>query len=82
MSIICCLKKQSASRPRDSAIYQLLFITTSIHELFEKYDETRAIFLNNSKAFDTVWRECLLFKSKCNGIFRVVCGISVGVFRG
>ena len=61
-------KNQSGFRSGDSTIYQLLSITTTIYETFEKYDETRAIFLDISKAFDKVWHEGLLFKLKCNGI--------------
>ena len=61
-------KNQSGFRPGDSTIYQLLSITSSIYDAFEKYDETRAVFLDISKAFDKVWHEGLLFKLKCNGI--------------
>ena len=61
-------KKQSGFRPGDSTIYQLLSITSTIYESFEKYDETRAIFLDISKAFDKVWHEGIIFKLKCNGV--------------
>ena len=61
-------KNQSGFRPGDSTIYQLLSITSSIFEDFEKYDETRAIFLDISKAFDKVWHEGLIFKLQRNGI--------------
>ena len=46
---------QSGFRPGDSTIYQLLSITSTIYDSFENYDETRAIFLDISKAFDKVW---------------------------
>ena len=59
---------QSGFRPGDSTIYQLLSITSSIYDAFENYDETRAIFLDISKAFDKVWHEGIIFKLKCNGI--------------
>ena len=59
---------QSGFRPGDSAIYQLISITSTIYETFEKYDETRALFLDISKAFDKVWHDGLIFKLKCNGI--------------
>ena len=59
---------QSGFRPGDSTINQLLAITTEIYEAFESYDETRAVFLDISKAFDKVWHEGLIFKLKSNGI--------------
>ena len=34
--------------------------------------ETQAVFLDISKAFDKMWHEGLLFKSKCNGIGRTL----------
>ena len=59
---------QSGFRPGDSTIYQLISITSNIYKTFEKHDETRALFLDISKAFDKVWHEGLIFKLKCNGI--------------
>ena len=59
---------QSGFRPGDSTIYQLLSITSTIYDSFENYDETRAIFLDISKAFDKVWHDGIIFKLKCNGI--------------
>ena len=61
-------KNQSGFRPGDSTIYQLISITSDIYESFEKYDETRAVFLDISKAFDKVWHEGLIYKLKCNGV--------------
>ena len=60
--------KQSGFRPGDSTIYQLISITSDIYKNFEKYEETRAIFLDISKAFDKVWHEGLIHKLKCNGL--------------
>lgn len=61
-------KNQSGFRPGDSTINQLLAITTEIYKAFDKYQETRAVFLDISKAFDKVWHEGLCFKLKQNGI--------------
>jgi len=61
-------KNQSGFRPGDSTIYQLISITSSIYKSFENYDETRAVFLDISKAFDKVWHAGLIHKLKCNGI--------------
>ena len=46
-------RKQFGFRPGDSTTYQLLCITSTIYDSFEKYDETR-------------W---IVFKLKCNGIY-------------
>ena len=46
------IKKKSGFRP---GIQLYISITSNIYESFEKYDETRAIFLDISKAFDKVW---------------------------
>ena len=61
---------QSAFRPSDSCINQLIATT---HEIFEAFDcnpplEVRSVFLDISKAFDKVWHEGLLFKIKSMGI--------------
>ena len=62
--------KQSGFRPGDSTVNQLIAITHQIHTAFEKFPsrETRAVFLDISKAFDKVWYEGLLFKLKSSGI--------------
>ena len=60
--------RQSGSRPGDSCIYQLISITSDIYKNFENQDETRAVFLDISKAFDKVWHEGLIYKLKSNGI--------------
>ena len=61
-------KNESGFIPGDSTINQLLAITTGICNAFESVDETRAVFLDISKAFDKVWHEGLIFKLKQNGI--------------
>ena len=61
-------KNQSGFRSGDSTIYQLISIPSSIYKSFENYDETRAVFLDISKAFDKVWHAGLIHKLKCNGI--------------
>ena len=62
--------QQSGFRPGDSTTNQLLSITHKIYTGFEESPsrETRAVFLNFSKAFDRVWHEGLLYKLECNGI--------------
>ena len=55
---------QSGFRKQDSCVSQLLAIT---HKIFNNFNaspslETRGVFLDISKAFDTVWHEGLFFK--------------------
>ena len=59
---------QSGFRPGDSTINQLTSITHEIYSAFEKFDETRAVFLDISKAFDKTWHEGLIFKLKQFGV--------------
>ena len=61
-------KHQSGFRPGDSTINQLLAITDEIYKSFESHAETRAAYLDISKAFYKVWHEGLLFKLKRSGI--------------
>ena len=61
---------QSEFRPGDPTVNQLIAITHQIHAAFEEHPsrETRAVFLDISKAFDKVWHDGLLHKLESNGI--------------
>ena len=61
---------QSEFRLGESTINQLLLITHNIYRAFDETPsrETRATFLDLSKAFDTVWHEGLIYKLKANGL--------------
>ena len=61
---------QSGFRPNDSCESQLLSI---VHDIYSSFDchpslEVRGIFLDFSKAFDRVWHEGLIYKTKSMGI--------------
>ena len=58
---------QSGFRTGDSCINQLLSITYDIFHCFDKGMETRAIFLDISKAFDKVWHKGLIYKLRQYG---------------
>ena len=59
---------QLGYKPGNLCINQLLCITHDIYQSLDDGLETRAVFLDISKAFDKVWHEGLLFKLKQNGI--------------
>ena len=69
---------QSGFRPGSSTVNQLLSITHQIYSGFEEFPlrETRAVFLDISKAFDKVWHDGLLFKLKNYGnsgsLFKII----------
>ena len=53
---------QSASKPGDSRINQLLSITHNIYKYFDDGYDVRNVFLDISKPFDEVWNDGLIFK--------------------
>ena len=63
-------ENQSGFRPGDSTVNQLLAITHKIYSGFDQIPsrETRAIFLDLSKVFDSVWHAGLPYKLESNGI--------------
>ena len=65
---------QSRFRPDDSTINLLLHITHSMHTAFEEYPsrETRAVFLDISRAFDKVWHDGLIFSNGISGLLLVL----------
>ena len=74
---------QSGFRPGDSPINQLLSVTHKIYLAFQKFPsrETRAVFLDISKAFDKVWHDDLLFKLKSYGISGCLLTVIKDVFN-
>ena len=59
---------KSGLKPGDSYINQLIAITHEIYQSFVESYKVRGVFLDIFKAFDKVWHEGLIFKSKQNGI--------------
>ena len=53
---------------RGDSCRQFLCVTHDIYQSFDDNLETRAVFLDISKAFDKVWLEYLLYKLKQDGI--------------
>ena len=51
---------QSVFHPGDSGINYLLSITNEIYKSFDEGNETRAVILGISKAFDKVWKVSLI----------------------
>ena len=83
MTIALQLQNQSGFRPGDSTINQLLSITHTIYTAFEDVPsrETRAVFLDLSKAFDRVWHEGLLYKLECHSIGGNLLGLMKDFLR-
>ena len=61
-------QNQSGFKCGDSCINQLISVTHDILNSLDEGLEVRGVFLDISKAFDKVWQEGLIYKSKQNGI--------------
>ena len=57
-------RNQSCSKTGDSCTNQLISITHEIYQSFDDGFKVRGVFLDISKAFDKVWRNCLIYKHK------------------
>ena len=59
---------QSGFKPGDSCTNELISITQEIYQSFDDRFEIRGVFLDISKAFDKVWHNGLIYRSKQNGV--------------
>ena len=59
---------QSGFTPGDSTVNQLLYMYNMFCKALNDKKDVRIVFCDQSKAFDRVWHEGLLFKLKCIGI--------------
>jgi hypothetical protein len=59
---------QSGFMPTDSTTNQLIYITDYSLKGFEKGQDSAAVFLDISKAFDKVWHRGLMVKLHNNGL--------------
>ena len=60
--------KQSGFTPGDSTVNQLIHVCHKLYSAFDDSDEVQAVFLDFSKAFDSVWHEGLIYKLGKMGI--------------
>ena len=59
---------QSIFRPGDTTVMEMIYILNKIYNALDKGCQRRAVFLDNSKAFDKLWHQGLLAKLKSIGI--------------
>ena len=59
---------QSGFMPKDSTVNQLTSLYHTICRALDEGKDVRAVFCDNSKAFDRVWHDGLLFKLRQSGI--------------
>ena len=61
---------QSGFTPGDSTVNQLLYMYDLFCKALNEKKDVRIVFCDQSKAFDRVWHDGLLYKLKCIGISR------------
>ena len=68
---------QSGFWPGDSCMHQLPWVAHEIYKVFDVNPslEVRGVFLDLSKTFDRAWREGLMYKLKCLGVYGKHCGL-------
>ena len=74
-------QNQSSFKPGDCCINQLLVITHEIYKSFGTCLDVRAVFWDISKAFKSVWHQCLLYKLKQNGILGNLLDTLIGYLK-
>ena len=59
---------QSGFTPGDSTIHQLVYLYNTFLKALNDKKDVRIVFCDQSKAFDRVWHQGLLYKLECIGI--------------
>ena len=59
---------QSGFTPGDSTIHQLVYLYNTFHKALNDKKDVRIVFCDQSKAFDRVWHQGILYKLECIGI--------------
>ena len=59
---------QSGFTPGDSTVHQLVYLYDTFCKALNDKKDVRIVFCDQSKAFDHVWHQGLLYKLKCIGI--------------
>ena len=61
-------RDQSGFTPGDSTVHQLVYLCNTFCKALNDKKDIRIVFCDQSKGFDRVWHQGLLYKLECIGI--------------